>query len=615
MNTGTIVKISGPLVVAVGLPQARLNDVVRVGERRLIGEIIELHRERLFVQVYEETSGVRPGEPVESLEQPLSVVLGPGLIGSIFDGIQRPLSDLLRRDGDFITRGTTAPRVDHERLWDFMPLRRVGDIVESGDAIGEVQETSLITHRILVPPHLVGGEVVKIESGEMTVDDVVAEVRTKRGVNSITMLQYWPVRRPRPYRRRHEPRLLLTTGQRVIDTFFPLVKGGTACIPGPFGSGKTVVQHQISKWADAQVIVFIGCGERGNEMTDVLHEFPNLIDPHSGRPLMERTILIANTSNMPVAAREASVYTGITLAEYYRDMGYHVAVMADSTSRWAEALREMGGRLEEMPGEEGYPAYLGTRLAEFYSRAGQVTCLGNDAREASISIIGAVSPPGGDLADPVVQATLRVVKVFWSLDARLAYERHFPAIHWLNSYSLYEHTADSYLRSSLGEQPILDRNLAMRLLEEEDELTEIVRLVGVESLSPMQRLNMRTAQAVREDFLHQNAFIPEDTYTSFAKQTLLLRGIIHLYESARDALEAGARLEDILALPAWERLADARYLAEDDTVPYESLRSETSNDVARLKRDQHEGSDGAVVASLRAVPLATDATRENEATA
>jgi V/A-type H+/Na+-transporting ATPase subunit A len=614
MDTGMIVKISGPLVVAEGLPQARLNDVVRVGKLRLIGEIIELHRERVFVQVYEETSGVRPGEPVESLEQPLSVVLGPGLIGSIYDGIQRPLSELLRRDGDFITRGTTAPRIDHEKLWEFTPLRRVGETVEAGDVLGEVQETSLITHRILVPPHLERGEVMRVESGEMTVDDVVAEIRTPRGTESITMLQHWPVRRPRPFRRRHEPRLVLTTGQRVIDTFFPLVKGGTACIPGPFGSGKTVVQHQISKWADAQVIIFIGCGERGNEMTDVLHEFPNLIDPHSGRPLMERTILIANTSNMPVAAREASVYTGITLAEYYRDMGYHVAVMADSTSRWAEALREMGGRLEEMPGEEGYPAYLGTRLAEFYARAGHVTCLGTEARDASISIIGAVSPPGGDLADPVVQATLRVVKVFWSLDARLAYERHFPAIHWLHSYSLYEHTADSYLRVAHGEQPVLDRNLAMRLLEEEDELTEIVRLVGVESLSPLQRLNMRTAQAVREDFLHQNAFIPEDSFTSFTKQTLLLRGIIHLYDVAREALEAGVKLDDILALPAWERLAEARYFAEDDG-SFASLRNETTNDVARLKRPADEGRDGEGAAASSSVAEPTDATPTTEASA
>lgn len=608
MNKGTIVKISGPLVVAEGIPRARLNDVVRVGDLRLIGEIIELHRDRAFIQVYEETSGLRPGEPVESIEQPLSVVVGPGLIGSIYDGIQRPLSDLRERDGDYIKRGTTAPRVDHGKLWDFKPLCRAGDTVVAGDVLGEVQETPLIVHRVLVPHNIEKGEIREIASGEMTVDDVVAQIKTTRGVEPVTMLQDWPVRRPRPYRKRHDPKLLLTTGQRVIDTFFPLTKGGTACIPGPFGSGKTVVQHQVAKWADAEVIIFIGCGERGNEMTDVLHEFPELIDPHTGRPLMERTILIANTSNMPVAAREASIYTGITLAEYYRDMGYHVAVMADSTSRWAEALREMGGRLEEMPGEEGYPAYLGSRVAEFYARAGHVTCLGSDDRDGSISIIGAVSPPGGDLADPVVQATLRVVKVFWSLDSRLAYERHFPAIHWLASYSLYESTVDTYLRETVGDQPVEDRVLAMRLLEEEDELTEIVRLVGIESLSPMQRLNMRTSQAIREDFLHQNAFMPEDTYTSLKKQTLLMRGIMHLYDEAKSAIEAGVGFEAVLALKAWERLVEARYLAEDDDAPYEKLRSEASDEIARLR----QGAGGPAAASHNGRDAVVEVDRQEE---
>lgn len=592
MNRGTIVKISGPLVVAKGLPRARLNDVVRVGELKLIGEIIELHRDRAFIQVYEETSGLRPGEPVHSIEQPLSVVVGPGLIGSIYDGIQRPLGDLRKRDGDFIKRGTTSPRIDHDRLWSFKPIRKVGDKVVAGDVLGEVPETPLIVHRILVPHHIISGEVQEIASGEFTVDDVVAQIKTSRGLEPVTMAQDWPVRKARPYNRRHDPRLLLSTGQRVIDTFFPITKGGTACIPGPFGSGKTVVQHQIAKWADAEVIIFIGCGERGNEMTDVLHEFPQLIDPNSGRPLMERTILIANTSNMPVAAREASIYTGITLAEYYRDMGHHVAVMADSTSRWAEAMREMGARLEEMPGEEGYPAYLGSRVAEFYSRAGHVTCLGNDGRDGSVTLIGAVSPPGGDLADPVVQATLRAVKVFWGLDSRLAYERHFPAIDWLSSYSLYESAADSYLRDRFGDQPVDDRVLAMRLLEEENELMEIVRLVGIESLTPLQRVSIRTAQAVREDFLHQNAFVDEDSYTSLKKQTQLLRLIIHIYERSVEALENGVSFQDLIELTSWERLSDARYLQDDDMDSFELLRNEATNEISVLISGGGEDSSG-----------------------
>lgn len=583
MDVGTITKISGPLVVADRLPHACMNDVVQVSEHRLIGEIIELHGERAYIQVYEETAGVRPGAPVFSLGQPLSVVLGPGLIGSIYDGIQRPLDALWNQYGNFIARGATSPRVSHERRWTFQPLRKAGDTVYAGDIIGAVEETSLITHRILIPPHIKQGVILDIEAGTHTIDDPVAVVRTDSGTEEIRMAQEWPVRKPRPYKRREVPSAPITTGQRVIDTFFMLARGGTACVPGPFGSGKTVVQHQIAKWADAQVIIFIGCGERGNEMTNVLQEFPELIDPHSGKPLMERTILIANTSNMPVAAREASIYTGITLAEYYRDMGYHVAVMADSTSRWAEALREMGGRLEEMPGEEGYPAYLGTRLAEFYARAGHITCLGSDDRQASISIIGAVSPPGGDLSDPVVQATLRVAKVFWSLDARLAYERHFPAIDWLASYSLYEKTLDAYLREHFGDQPIADRRLAMRLLEEENELKEIVRLVGLESLSPQQRLVLRTAQSVREDFLHQNAFHEEDTYTSLRKQYALLRVILHLYEAAGPILDDdGAVLDDMLGLPAWERIARARYIPEDELDHYDALLDEITEALAAL---------------------------------
>ncbi len=598
MEPGVIIKVSGPLVVAQRLDGARMNDLVRVGEQRLIGEIIQLHGDRAYVQVYEETAGLRPGEPVASLGQPLSVVLGPGLIGSIYDGIQRPLAVLRERFGPFITRGTTAPRLDHARRWAFRPVRRPGAPVRAGDVLGEVDETPLITHRVLVPPGIEAGEVASIREGEWTIEDVVAEIRTAAGLRPVTMLQEWPVRRPRPIRRRQAPEMPMATGQRVVDTFFPLARGGTACVPGPFGSGKTVVQHQIAKWADAQVIVFIGCGERGNEMTDVLQEFPHLIDPHSGRPLMERTILIANTSNMPVAAREASIYTGVTLAEYYRDMGYHVAVMADSTSRWAEALREMSGRLEEMPGEEGYPAYLGTRLAEFYARAGHVACLGGDEREGSVSIIGAVSPPGGDLSDPVVQATLRVVKVFWSLDARLAYERHFPAIDWLASYSLYEEAVDARLGAQLGEDALADRRLAMRVLEEENELKEIVRLVGLEALSPRQRLTLRAARAIREDFLHQNAFVPEDSYTSLAKQYALLRAIVRLYASAREALDEGAALDDVLQLPVWHEIARARLIPEDEPERLTRLRESAVQAVAGLRRPAEPSTNGRAVAAV-----------------
>ena len=576
MEQGIVVKISGPLVVAEQMQQVHMNDVVRVGERQLIGEIIELHGDRAFIQVYEETAGVKPGEPVVSLEQPLSVVLGPGLIGSIYDGIQRPLNILQDLHGHFIARGVTAPRLDHERRWEFIPGLQTGDRVTGGVILGEIQETPLIVHRVLVPPRITDGEIVTIREGELTIDDPVAEVRRNGKVEEIFMVQDWPVRKPRPYRRRLNPEEPLVTGQRVIDTFFPITKGGTASVPGPFGSGKTVVQHQIAKWVNAEVIVFIGCGERGNEMTDVLMEFPELQDPQSGRPLMERTILVANTSNMPVAAREASIYTGITLAEYYRDMGYDVAVMADSTSRWAEALREIGGRLEEMPGEEGYPAYLGARLSEFYERAGRVICLGDTGRRGSTSLIGAVSPPGGDLSDPVVQATLRVVKVFWSLEDRLAYERHFPAINWLTSYSLYEPIIDRYLTGQIGEQAVRDRNLAMRLLEEEDELKEIVRLVGLESLTPEQRVILRAAQAIREDFLHQNAFHEDDTYTSLRKQFRLLRLVIHLYEEAKARLPEHLDPAALSQLPVMERLARAKYIPETELDRYDQITAEIS---------------------------------------
>lgn len=583
---GTITKISGPLVVAGNMHGARMFDVARVGDKKLIGEIIELHGDKAYIQVYEETGGVGPGEPVVSLGQPLSVVLGPGLMGSIYDGIQRPLDKLHEKVGHFIARGVTAPRLDHQRKWLFTPMCKTGDKVASGDIIGKVDETSLITHYVMIPPQIREGEILSIETGEYTIDDPVARVRTSSGEQDVLMVQEWPVRRPRIYQKRLQPDAPLVTGQRIIDTFFPLAKGGTACVPGPFGSGKTIVQHQIAKWADAQVIVYIGCGERGNEMTDVLQEFPELLDPNSGKPLMERTILIANTSNMPVAAREASIYTGITLAEFYRDMGYHVAVMADSTSRWAEALREISGRLEEMPGEEGYPAYLGSRLAEFYERSGLVQCKSSVERQGSISIIGAVSPPGGDLSDPVVQATLRVVKAFWSLDDRLAYERHFPAINWLTSYSLYETIIDRYLTENFGEQPIEDRQTAMRLLEEEGELKEIVRLVGLEALSSDQRLTLKIAQLIREDVLHQNAFHEIDTFTSLQKQFQLLNLVIHFYREANSAISSGADEQTIFQLPVLETISRAKFISEEDLQQFDGLKQQISSEIGLLHQTE-----------------------------
>ena len=589
MIKGTITKVSGPLVVAEQMAGARMNDVVRVGELQLIGEIIELHGDRAFVQVYEETAGLGPGEPVTSLGQPLSVTLGPGLLGSIYDGIQRPLDILRQKIGNFIARGETAPRLDHRKKWEFTPQVQTGQTVHAGDVLGLVPETEIIVHKIMLPPGIASGKVVAIAAkGDYRIDETIAEIETESGRVKLTMVQDWPVRKLRPYRKRLAPAEPLITGQRVIDTFFMLAKGGTACVPGPFGSGKTVVQHQIAKWADAQVIIYIGCGERGNEMTDVLMEFPRLIDPNSGKPLMQRTILIANTSNMPVAAREASIYTGIALAEYYRDMGYHVAVMADSTSRWAEALREMGGRLEEMPGEEGYPAYLGSRLAEFYERGGRVQCLTSEDREGSISIIGAVSPPGGDLSDPVVQATLRVVKVFWSLDEHLAYERHFPAINWLTSYSLYTQTLDRYLEKHFGKQAIDDRKTAMRLLQEEDELKEIVRLVGLEALSAEQRLTLRVAQMIREDFLHQNAFHEVDTYSSLNKQFNLLRLIIAFYEQAAQAIKENVALEVILKTNAIEKIAQAKFIEEKKLAQYQDLLSDMAKEFDSLRQPETE---------------------------
>ncbi len=563
MKQGIIVKVSGPLVVAKGIENARMYDVVRVSEKKLIGEIIELRRDQASIQVYEDTGGLGPGEPVESTGMPLSVELGPGMITAIYDGIQRPLAVIRDQVGDFITRGVELPGLDRKKKWAFEPTAKVGDKVSGGDILGEVEESPVVTHRVLVPPGIVG-TIEKIEAGTFTVEDSIAKIDTGDGVVDVIMMQRWPVRRARPYQRKLVPDEPLYSGQRVIDTFFPVGKGGTACVPGPFGSGKTVIQHQLAKWADADIVVYIGCGERGNEMCDVLTEFPELKDPRTGETLMKRTVLIANTSNMPVAAREASVYTGITIAEYFRDMGYSVAVMADSTSRWAEAMREISGRLEEMPGEEGYPAYLGTRVAEFYERAGKVICEGSDKREGSLTVIGAVSPPGGDLSDPVVQATLRVVKVFWSLEDLLAFKRHFPAISWLNSYSLYYDNISEYLNKEVDEKFETMRNQAMKLLQQEAELEEMVKLVGVESLSQQDRLILKTAKSIREDFLHQNAFHEVDTFSSMDKQFRLLQLILDTHRMSHEALEKGVTVEKMAALSANEEIARSKYIPEKE---------------------------------------------------
>ncbi len=579
MGVGRIIKVSGPLVVAEGMQESKMYDVVRVSDERLIGEIIELHGDKASIQVYEETGGIGPGEPVYLTGAPLSVELGPGLIESIYDGIQRPLDVIEAQVGNYITRGVEANALDREKKWDFVPKVKVGDQVTTGDILGTVQETTPVEHRVMVPVG-VEGEVVEIYAGPATVVDVIAKIKTQGGLQEVIMMQKWPVRHGRPYVAKLPPEEIMTTGQRVIDMFFPVAKGGTACIPGPFGSGKTVVQHQLAKWADAEIVVYIGCGERGNEMTDVLLEFPQLEDPKTGEPLMKRTVLIANTSNMPVAAREASVYTGITIAEYFRDMGYSVALMADSTSRWAEALREMSGRLEEMPGEEGYPAYLGSRLAEFYERAGRVTCLGSEQRVGALTAVGAVSPPGGDLSEPVTQGTLRIVKVFWSLDAPLAYARHFPAIHWLLSYSLYLDNIDDYLRQHLGDEWIEMRTDSMRLLQEESELQEIVRLVGVDSLSNRERLVLETARSIREDFLLQNAFHDIDTYCSLEKQKLMMRLIMTFHEEALKALEKEADLDKLFALPVRERIARTKYTPEQELGEFDDIMAEIVAQIA-----------------------------------
>ncbi|MDH5704527.1 MAG: V-type ATP synthase subunit A [Candidatus Aminicenantes bacterium] len=563
MKQGEIIRVAGPLVVASGCTGAKMYDMVKIGELGLIGEIIELREDLAFIQVYEDTTGIGPGEPVLLTGKPLSVELGPGLISSIYDGIQRPLDIIRAKEGDFITRGIELPPLDREKKWEFVPLAAKGQGVQEGDFLGEVQETPLLKHKIMVP---VGsaGKVMEIKKGKFQVEEVIARIQTKEGVKDIQMFQTWSIRRNRKVYERLKPDEPLTTGQRVLDTLFPLAKGGTGCVPGPFGSGKTVVQHQLARWSDAQIIVFVACGERGNEVADLLLSFPQLEDPHTGRPLLERTVIIANTSNMPVAAREASIYTGMTIAEYFRDMGFSVALMADSSSRWAEALREISGRMEEMPGEEGYPAYLASRIAAFYERAGKVVCLGSDRRMGALSVMGAVSPPGGDLSDPVVQATLKVVKVFWALDDRLANMRHFPAINWLLSYSLYVENIKDYLNTHVAEEFIALRQEAMQLLEEESELQEIARLVGVESLSARERLILESARSIREDFLHQNAFHPQDTYTSMRKQYLMLRTILHFHHSGLNALDEGKDLEEILSLGVREKISKMKFLPEDD---------------------------------------------------
>ncbi len=583
MGVGKIVKIAGPLVVASHMEDAKIYDVVQVSDKKLMGEIIEMRGDEASIQVYEETGGLGVGEPVFLTGQPLTVELGPGLIESIYDGVQRPLDVIRDIVGDLITRGISIPGLSREKRWNFNPTVKVGDHVAQGDVLGTVDETVLVVHKIMVPPGITGA-VKMIERKECLVTDTVAVIETEDGQEvEVSMISKWPVRKPRPYKEKLPPDEPLATGQRVIDAFFPISKGGTACVPGPFGSGKTVVQHQLAKWADAQIIVYVGCGERGNEMTDVLLEFPELQDPHSGEPLMKRTILIANTSNMPVAAREASVYTGITIAEYYRDMGYSVALMADSTSRWAEAMREMSGRLEEMPGEEGYPAYMGTRIAEFYERAGKVICLGSDGRIGALSAIGAVSPPGGDLSDPVVQATLRVVRVFWSLEDKLAYRRHFPAISWLNSYSLYVSNLADNLRLNLGKQWLDNINRAMAILQQEAELEEIVRLVGLDALSSDNRLIMETAKSIREDFLHQNAFHEIDTYSSYEKMVKLIELIMHFHEIADDALKHNVPILDIATLAIREDIARAKYITEDKLQDFDKLKDRVSKSFQELK--------------------------------
>ena len=582
MKTGKIIKVSGPLVVAEGMYEANVYDVVKVGEKGLIGEIIEMRGDKASIQVYEETSGIGPGDPVITTGEPLSVELGPGLIESMFDGIQRPLDAFMKAaNSAFLSKGVEVKSLNREKKWPFVPTAKVGDKVSAGDVIGTVQETAVVLHRIMVP-FGVEGTIKEIKAGDFNVEEVIAVVETEKGDKNLTLMQKWPVRKGRPYARKLNPVEPMTTGQRVIDTFFPVAKGGAAAVPGPFGAGKTVVQHQVAKWGDTEIVVYVGCGERGNEMTDVLNEFPELKDPKTGESLMKRTVLIANTSNMPVAAREASIYTGITIAEYFRDMGYSVSIMADSTSRWAEALREMSGRLEEMPGDEGYPAYLGSRLADYYERAGKVVALGKDGREGAVTAIGAVSPPGGDISEPVTQSTLRIVKVFWGLDAQLAYKRHFPSINWLTSYSLYLEKMGEWMDAHVADDWSALRTEAMALLQEEANLEEIVRLVGMDALSEGDRLKLEVAKSIREDYLQQNAFHENDTYTSLNKQYKMLNLILSFKHEAEKALEAGVYLDKVLKLPVRDRIARSKYISEEEISKMDDILVELKSEMNKL---------------------------------
>lgn len=583
MKTGKIIKVAGPLVVAEGMEEANIFDMVKVGEKGLIGEIIEMRNDKASIQVYEETTGIGPGDPVVTTGEPLSIELGPGLIESMFDGIQRPLDAFEKAaNSPFLKKGVAVKSLNRERLWKFDPTAKVGDVVEAGDIIGTVQETSVVLHKIMIP-YGVKGTIKEIKEGEFTIVDTVCIVETEKGDKEITLMQKWPARKGRPFARKLKPEAPMTTGQRVIDTFFPVAKGGAAAVPGPFGAGKTVVQHQVAKWGDTEIVVYVGCGERGNEMTDVLNEFPELKDPKTGESLMKRTVLIANTSNMPVAAREACIYTGITIAEYFRDMGYSVSIMADSTSRWAEALREMSGRLEEMPGDEGYPAYLGSRLADYYERAGKVICLGKDGREGAVTAIGAVSPPGGDLSEPVTQATIRIVKVFWGLDAQLAYKRHFPSINWLNSYSLYADTIDTWMNEEVASDWSTLRQEAMTLLQEESGLQEIVSLVGIDALSEMDRLKLEVSKSLREDYLQQNAFHEVDTYASLDKQYKMLKLILLFRKEAERALKAGVYLNKILGLDEIrDKIARSKYINEKNINKIDEIELELKSAIDAL---------------------------------
>nr|WP_311566088.1 V-type ATP synthase subunit A [Peptoniphilus grossensis] len=582
MKSGKIIKVSGPLVVASGMEDANVYDVVEVSKDKLIGEVIEMRGDKASIQVYEETTGIGPGDEVYTTGAPLSVELGPGMIEQMFDGIQRPLVGLRDEAGDFLKRGVIVNPLNREKKWEFKKVAKVGDSVEAGDILGTVEETAVVTHKIMVP-NGIKGKIKDIKEGSFTVEETIAVIETEKGEENLTMIQKWPVRKGRPYKKKIDPREPLVTGQRVIDTFFPITKGGTAAIPGPFGSGKTVVQHQLAKWADAQIVVYVGCGERGNEMTDVLMEFPELMDPTTGQSIMKRTVLIANTSNMPVAAREASIYTGITISEYFRDMGYSVAMMADSTSRWAEALREMSGRLEEMPGDEGYPAYLGSRIAEFYERAGRVLVNGSEEREGALSVIGAVSPPGGDISEPVTQNTLRIVKIFWKLDYDLSYQRHFPAINWIDSYSLYQAKIDAYLDENVDRRFSKLRKRSMALLQEETSLLEVVRLVGRDTLSDEDQVKLDTTKSIREDFLQQNAFHDVDTFCPLEKQFKMLDTILYFYDKCQEALEKGVYFSEIEKLDVKENIARMKYLPNDDLGKIDAIKDKIDSELKELE--------------------------------